>query len=413
MVASLLGETSACCATCRTSATSRVVRGLLEIHGVTVTPGVEPGELLLDPATCAARTCGEIDAHAGSAASRSCSAARCCTGSARRSSPTSAAAASATARSTSTSTRCATFGAVVDKLPTGIRLSAPNGLHGAQHRTCRTRASARPSRCCSPPCGPRASPSCGTRRSSPRSWTSSRSCRRWARSSRSSRTASSSSRASTSSSGYTHRAIFDRNEAASWASAALATAGRRLRAAARSSEHMMTFLNIFRKVGGAFDIAGGRHPLLAPGRRAEAGRDRDRRAPRLHDRLAAAAHRGAHAGRGRLHRARDRVREPVRLHRGAAEDGRGHRVHQRRPRGPAPPRAAPRARAGRRHHRPDAAARRRHRGARPARRLQPPDRGADRRGHARPSATSGSSAAATRTSSDKLGALGARFTVDG
>ena len=30
---------------------------------------------------------------------------------------------------------------------------------------------------------------------------------------------------------------------------------------------MMTFLNIFRKVGGAFDIAGGRHPLLAPGRR--------------------------------------------------------------------------------------------------------------------------------------------------
>ena len=36
-------------------------------------------------------------------------------------------------------------------------------------------------------------------------------------------------------SGYTHRAIFDRNEAASWASAALATARRHLRRTARSS----------------------------------------------------------------------------------------------------------------------------------------------------------------------------------
>ncbi|MHB1235779.1 MAG: UDP-N-acetylglucosamine 1-carboxyvinyltransferase, partial [Microbacteriaceae bacterium] len=53
--------------------------------------------------------------------------------------------------------------------------------------------------------------------------------------------------------GYTHRALFDRNEAASWASAALATEGDIFVGGARQAE-LMTFLNVFRKVGGAFDI---------------------------------------------------------------------------------------------------------------------------------------------------------------
>ena len=53
--------------------------------------------------------------------------------------------------------------------------------------------------------------------------------------------------------GYTHRALFDRNEAASWASAALATGGDVFVGGARQPE-MLTFLNVFRKVGGAFEI---------------------------------------------------------------------------------------------------------------------------------------------------------------
>jgi UDP-N-acetylglucosamine 1-carboxyvinyltransferase len=53
--------------------------------------------------------------------------------------------------------------------------------------------------------------------------------------------------------GYTHRAIFDRNEAASWASAALATKGDIFVQGARQQE-LMTFLNVFRKVGGAFEV---------------------------------------------------------------------------------------------------------------------------------------------------------------
>ncbi len=53
--------------------------------------------------------------------------------------------------------------------------------------------------------------------------------------------------------GYEHHALFDRNEAASWASAALATEGDIFVAGSKQLE-LMTFLNIFRKVGGAFDI---------------------------------------------------------------------------------------------------------------------------------------------------------------
>lgn len=53
--------------------------------------------------------------------------------------------------------------------------------------------------------------------------------------------------------GYDHRALPDRIEAASWASAALATGGDVYVRGARQAD-MMTFLNTFRKIGGAFDI---------------------------------------------------------------------------------------------------------------------------------------------------------------
>ncbi|ROS73554.1 UDP-N-acetylglucosamine 1-carboxyvinyltransferase [Cellulomonas sp. PhB143] len=53
--------------------------------------------------------------------------------------------------------------------------------------------------------------------------------------------------------GYRHRALGDRIEAASWASAALATGGDVVVKGATQPE-MMTFLNTFRKVGGQFDV---------------------------------------------------------------------------------------------------------------------------------------------------------------
>ncbi|QPL04721.1 MULTISPECIES: UDP-N-acetylglucosamine 1-carboxyvinyltransferase [Actinomyces] len=55
--------------------------------------------------------------------------------------------------------------------------------------------------------------------------------------------------------GYHHVALPDRIETASWASAALATGGDVLVHGALQRD-MTTFLNVFRKVGGAFDVSG-------------------------------------------------------------------------------------------------------------------------------------------------------------
>jgi len=53
--------------------------------------------------------------------------------------------------------------------------------------------------------------------------------------------------------GFTHTALGDRIEAASWASAALATGGD-ITVKGATQPEMMTFLNTFRKVGGQFDV---------------------------------------------------------------------------------------------------------------------------------------------------------------
>ena len=53
--------------------------------------------------------------------------------------------------------------------------------------------------------------------------------------------------------GYDHHSLTDRIEAASWACAALATRGDVFLEGAKQPE-MMTFLNVFRKVGGRFDV---------------------------------------------------------------------------------------------------------------------------------------------------------------
>lgn len=53
--------------------------------------------------------------------------------------------------------------------------------------------------------------------------------------------------------GYSHRALPDRIEAASWASAALATQGSVFVRGAQQAD-MMTFLNVFRSIGGAYEV---------------------------------------------------------------------------------------------------------------------------------------------------------------
>ena len=65
--------------------------------------------------------------------------------------------------------------------------------------------------------------------------------------------------------GYTHRPIPDRIEAASWAAAALATGGD-VEVLGAEQVDMMTFLNVFRSVGGAYEVTDARPPRLdSPG----------------------------------------------------------------------------------------------------------------------------------------------------
>lgn len=253
MVASLLGETVSTLRDVPAISDVAVVRSLLEVHGVRVTEGDEPGALVFDPSDVESAHFEEIDAHAG--ASRIpilfCGPLLHRLGQAFI--PDLGGCRIGDRPIDFHLDALRKFGAVVEKLPSGIRLSAPNGrLHGAnihlpypsvgateQVLLTAVRAegvtelhnaaiepeimdliavlqkmgaiiSYEPNRVI-------VIEGVETLR------------------------------------GYDHRSIFDRNEAASWASAALATDGEIFVGGAKQQE-MLTFLNVFRKAGGWFDI---------------------------------------------------------------------------------------------------------------------------------------------------------------
>ncbi len=121
--------------------------------------------------------------------------------------------------------------------------------------------------------------------------------------------------------GYSHTAIPDRIEAASWACAALATGGDITVKGARQSE-LTTFLNVFRKIGGAFEIDDDGIRFFHPGGDLRSLVIETDVHPGLHDRLAAAARRRADPDPRAVDRPRDGVREAARLHQRAGRDGR-------------------------------------------------------------------------------------------
>src|ERR1700750_1166699 len=66
MVAALLGETPSTLFDVPRIRDVEVVSGLLEIHGVKVTPGADDGELVMDPTNVESASTDEINVHAGS-----------------------------------------------------------------------------------------------------------------------------------------------------------------------------------------------------------------------------------------------------------------------------------------------------------------------------------------------------------
>ncbi|MCC4907091.1 UDP-N-acetylglucosamine 1-carboxyvinyltransferase [Microbacterium sp. cx-59] len=251
MVAALLGESPSTLRDVPEISDVAVVRSLLEVHGVRVDE-TERGTLVLDPSDVESAHFEEIDAHAG--ASRIpilfCGPLLHRLGQAFI--PDLGGCRIGDRPIDFHLDALRKFGAVVEKLPSGIRLSAPRGLHGAnihlpypsvgateQVLLTAVRAegitelrnaaiepeimdliavlqkmgaiiSYEPNRVILIEGVPRLE-------------------------------------------GYDHRAIFDRNEAASWASAAIATDGEIFVAGARQQE-MLTFLNVLRKIGADFDV---------------------------------------------------------------------------------------------------------------------------------------------------------------
>ncbi len=252
MVAAILGDTPSILRDVPAISDVRVVRGLLEVHGVTVTDGAEPGELILDPRGVVSAHMVDIDAHAGSSRIPILFCGPLLHKLGEAFIPDLGGCRIGDRPIDYHLEVLKNFGAVIEKQPSGIRMSAPEGLVGtkialpypsvgATEQVLLTAVLAQGKTELS---GAAIEPEIMDlinilqRMGAIISVDTDRVIR---------------IEGVSNLNGYTHRALFDRNEAASWACAALATNGDIFVAGARQAE-MLTFLNVFRKVGGAFEI---------------------------------------------------------------------------------------------------------------------------------------------------------------
>ena len=255
MVAAILGDTPSVLKDVPNISDVRIVRGLLEVHGVTVTHGVDEGELILDPSAVESAHMADIDAHAGSSRIPILFCGPLLHRLGEAFIPDLGGCRIGDRPIDYHLEVLRNFGAIVEKLPSGIRMSAPNGLHGAKVSlpypsvgateqvlltavlaegvTELQNAAVEPEIidliCVLQKMGAiirvhtdRVIEIEGVSRLN----------------------------------GYAHRPIPDRIEAASWGAAALATGGDVFVRGARQAD-MMTFLNVFRSIGGKLDIEDG------------------------------------------------------------------------------------------------------------------------------------------------------------
>ena len=252
MVASLLGDTKSILRDVPDISDVSVVASLLEAHGVTISGSAETGILIFDPSNVASANSAEIDALSGSSRIPILFCGPLLHRLGHAFIPDLGGCRIGDRPIDFHLDALRQFGAIVDKLPSGIDISAPNGLHGANIEF--------------------AYPSVGATEQVLLTAV------------RVKGTTELKNAAIEpeimdliavlqkmgaiisvepnrviliegvdSLKGYDHRALFDRNEAASWASAALATGGD-ITCKGAKQQDMMTFLNVFRKIGGAFDI---------------------------------------------------------------------------------------------------------------------------------------------------------------
>ena len=252
LVAAVLGETPSVLRDVPDISDVTVVRGLLQVHGVIVTESDTPGELLLDPSNVESAHFAQIDAHAGSSRIPILFCGPLLHRLGEAFIPDLGGCRIGDRPIDFHLDALRAFGAVVDKTYEGIHLTAPTGLTGADIHLPYPSVGATEQVLLT---AVRAKGTTELRNAAiepeimdliailqkmgaiisvePNRVILIEGVDRLT--------------------GYTHRSLFDRNEAASWAAAALVTHGDIFVAGAKQS-HMMTFLNVFRKVGGAFDI---------------------------------------------------------------------------------------------------------------------------------------------------------------
>ncbi|WP_420845577.1 UDP-N-acetylglucosamine 1-carboxyvinyltransferase [Mycetocola reblochoni] len=252
MVAALLGETPSVLRDVPAISDVGVVRGLLEVHGVKVSDGDAEGVLHLDPSNVESANFVDIDAHAGSSRIPILFCGPLLHRLGEAFIPDLGGCRIGDRPIDYHLEVLRNFGAVVEKLPSGIRMSAPNGLHGAKvalpypsvGATEQVLLTAVRADGITELRGAAIEPEIMDlinilqKMGAIISVDTDRVIR---------------IEGVDALSGYDHRALFDRNEAASWAAAALATNGDIFVGGARQPE-MLTFLNVYRKVGGGFEI---------------------------------------------------------------------------------------------------------------------------------------------------------------
>ena len=131
MVAAILGDTPSVLKDVPNISDVRIVRGLLEVHGVSVTQGVE-GELILDPSAVETAHMADIDAHAGSSRIPILFCGPLLHRLGEAFIPDLGGCRIGDRPIDYHLEVLRNFGAIVEKLPSGIRMSAPGGLHGAK-----------------------------------------------------------------------------------------------------------------------------------------------------------------------------------------------------------------------------------------------------------------------------------------
>src|SRR6188768_1585712 len=252
MVAALLGETNSVLRDVPDISDVQVVRSLLEVHGVTVVAGDEEGSLVFDPSGAVSAHFEEIDAHAGSSRIPIlfCGPLLHLLGEALIPDLGGCRIGDRPINFHMDALRA--FGAIVDKSYEGIRITAPNGLTGANIEL--------------------PYPSVGATEQVLLTAVKAKGVTELKNAAIEPEIMDLIAvlqkmgaiisyepnrviliEGVDSLQGYDHRCIFDRNEAASWACAALATDGDIFVGGAKQQE-MLTFLNVFRKVGGSFDV---------------------------------------------------------------------------------------------------------------------------------------------------------------